>query len=937
MSIAPGVRLGPYVVEAPIGAGGMGEVYRARDSRLDRLVAVKVLPQELTASPHALERFEREARAVAALTHPNICTIHDVGEAPGSHSATEDRRSSIHFLVMELLDGETLQRRLLRGALDLAQLIEYAIAMADALDTAHVRGIIHRDLKPANVFLAAHGPKILDFGLAKAVPAEAPAGASHEPTLPAAALLTSPGSTVGTVAYMSPEQLRGDHVDARTDLFSLGLVIYEMATGAQAFTGATSAVVSAAILHEQPVAPRALRPALPARLEEVILKALEKDRDFRCQTASELRADLKRLKRELESDPHRSTSRTPVSPDPTAVRSGSTEVQPRSDSTKPSSSSPAGQGAPWFQRRGRLAVAATALALVAGGAYLLVQFLQERAQPASRSSTAPLESLEIEQLTTSGNAARPAISPDGNFVAYIQQDDKGSSLWIRQTVSASNVQTVPPQVGVALLGAAVTPDGGFVDFVRQESGRWSLWRVAFLGGRPRRLIDNLSSLPGWSPDGREMAFVRADQPRSSALIIADADGGQERVLVELKSPGPRFMSFGLPSDPGIPPAWSPSGDVIGMALYDDRGGLLTGHVGFVSVADGSQRMVPLGQPATTGLAWTDDSSLVASRPGEPGAPSQLWRVSYPDGEVSRISNDLSSYTGVSTTSDRRSLVTVRTDGRVSVWAGDDPASGTDLVPAAPFVATTGFGYGLTWAADRLVHTTRSGSRPSISVLAPGGTQSEEIVPRGVWPAATSDGRTIVYTSMDPASNGNLWKIDADGRRAVQLASGNSISPMVTRDDRSVVFISPPLSGGTLSPWIVSLAGGPPTPLAKDHVMPGTLDPSPDGKSVVFVSLGEPARIVICELPTCSARRSLPLPPNLSRPLRWMPSGREVAYVVAGNLWSVPTTGGASPRQLTHFTDNRTIEAFAWSNDGKRLAIARTTVINDIVWFKGLRK
>jgi Tol biopolymer transport system component len=191
--------------------------------------------------------------------------------------------------------------------------------------------------------------------------------------------------------------------------------------------------------------------------------------------------------------------------------------------------------------------------------------------------------------------------------------------------------------------------------------------------------------------------------------------------------------------------------------------------------------------------------------------------------------------------------------------------------------------------------------------------------------------------MDPASNGSLWKIDADGRRAVQLVPDNSISPVVTRDDRSVVFISPPLSGGTLSPWIVSLDGGPPTPLAKDHAMPSTLDPSPDGTSVVFVSLDEPERIVICELPTCSARRSLPMPPNLTRPVRWMPSGRDVAYVVAGNLWSLPTTGGAPPRQLTHFTDNGTIEDFAWSRDGKRLAIARTTVINDIVWFKGLRK
>jgi serine/threonine protein kinase len=288
MALEPGIRLGPYEILSPLGAGGMGEVYQARDTRLERTVAVKVLPSQHTSSVAAHERFQREARAVAALQHPNICTIYDVGE-------TDDHQ---HFIVMELLEGEAIHKRLTRGPFDITQLVDLGIVLADALDAAHGRGLIHRDIKPANIVLTPRGPKLLDFVLVKRVAAAAVA--SLQPTLSAGPMLTDPGSTVGTVAYMSPEQLRGEELDSRSDLFSLGLVFYEMATGRPAFTGATSAVISAAILDQSPISPRQFRPELPAALEQIIVKMLEKDRDIRCQTASELRADLKRVKRDLD-------------------------------------------------------------------------------------------------------------------------------------------------------------------------------------------------------------------------------------------------------------------------------------------------------------------------------------------------------------------------------------------------------------------------------------------------------------------------------------------------------------------------------------------------------------------------------------------------------------------------------------------------------------
>jgi serine/threonine protein kinase/tetratricopeptide (TPR) repeat protein len=299
MALSAGTRLGPYEILAPLGAGGMGEVYTARDTRLDRTVAVKVLPPDVAADPERRARFEREARAVAALQHPNICTIHDVGVA------TE----GVLFLVMELLAGETLQRRLARGPLDERELIEIATALTGALDAAHASGIIHRDIKPANIFLTGHGAKVLDFGLAKATASQAAAGASMQSTRLAADGLTEHGQTVGTVAYMSPEQLRGEAVDVRTDLFSLGLVLYEMATGRPAFGGATSAMISAAILHEQPRPPREIRPALSSALEHIILKAIEKDRRVRYQHASEMRADIQRAGRDSDSRPSASVVR----------------------------------------------------------------------------------------------------------------------------------------------------------------------------------------------------------------------------------------------------------------------------------------------------------------------------------------------------------------------------------------------------------------------------------------------------------------------------------------------------------------------------------------------------------------------------------------------------------------------------------------------------
>ena len=709
---------------------------------------------------------------------------------------------------------------------------------------------------------------------------------------------------------MSPEQVRGGRVDARSNLFSFGVLLYEMATGVLPFRGATPGVVSHEILSGTPPRVLQLNPEVPADLDRLIAKALEKDRDVRYQSAADMRADLKRMKRDHDSSRSASVVATPAT----------------SDSSRR------------WRREAQIAAVVIAVALAAA-----VYFGWSRRADVPKEATAPLRDFEISQLTSSGNAVAPAISPDGRYVVYTQRDGDATSLWVRQVATSSNVKIVD-NIGGGYLGPSVTPDGSFVDYdmVRIGGGAAGmptgpqLWRVPFLGGTPKKLIDNVWTRPAWSPDRRQMAFVRVDVAADTdSLVIADADGGNQRVLTTRRRPKGGFISaFNIVFGIAPRPAWSPDGRVI--ALFGVDGASIQTEVVFVDVATGAETMRPArGGFLPAGIEWLGPSALLLSQPKITGSREQLWRMSYPNGVVTPVTNDLSRYLGVDVDTARSSVVTARSETRVGIWVGDITGGrGSEIVPPFPYTSTL---MSMQWAGDRLLYDASTSDVFTIAGVTPGGGEAVELASDASLPSGTSDGRTVVFARNPPSDQG-LWKMDiASGSQAVRLLADFSSFPIVTRDDRHVIFLS--TKKGLQSPWIMPIDGGEPKLIVNEFAGVNSVDISPDGRRILFFTSGpqNQFRIAVCDLPDCTNRMNLPVPRRFRYvTTRFTPDGQGFAFVDSSgmNVWVQPFNGG-TPRQITQFTD-RTIMALANSRDGKRLAVARAAITNDIVLLKGLK-
>src|SRR5579864_4304769 len=720
--LVSGGRLGSYEIVSPLGSGGMGEVYKARDPRLNRLVAIKVISGAFADDPERRERFEREAQAIAALNHPGIVTIYSVEQA-----------GATWFLTMELVEGRPLSDIIPSHGLPLDQALKIAIAVADAMAAAHQKGITHRDLKPANIMVGdrEHGGrvKVLDFGLAKF--ADQATGAEAATTLPTA-LATGEGRILGTVAYMSPEQAEGRAIDARSDLFSLGVVLYEMTTGQRPFTGESSIGVISAIVKDDPKPVTAVDPRLPRDLARIIRRALAKDQERRYQTAKDLRNDLEELKASIDSG----------------------EVSASPDRTAPATPTRAVHAWRWT---------ALGAAVVAIGAIALVVLLLVRGSRPAPVATA--RQIQMIPITSVGSADRAVLSPDGKYVAYVQTDAAGQSAWIHQIASHSDVQIVAPQAGVQIQALTIAPDGSFVDFVKGGGGG-ELWRVPFLGGPARKIADYVSSAPAWSPDGKQMAYLMNVLPLSMErqVIVADADGSNPRVVASRRLPR-RFSTLTLSSRPDLRPVWRSDGQSLALLGTDEA------RPGFelvdVSLATGAETLLYRTSDAAAsggGMALAPDGrSVFLAMSTAPDNPVQVLNVQLPGGETTRITNDLNQYRGVNVAGD--ALVTTRQEWRSSLWIADASGHGARQVGGELPARFSG----LAWAPNgRVIYgATLPGGSGLWSAGAADG-KAELIVPSGHSPSTSTAG-TLIFEK----DSRDLWQADSDGTHATRIpgASG----------------------------------------------------------------------------------------------------------------------------------------------------------------------